>query len=295
MKKTTKNKIEYFSFILFIKVFRIFPYPFSKSFIGNLFILGGMVFKFRKKVALNNLKMVFPEKTAKEMKIILKKMYFNMGITVAETYFLDSSELINKVETKGWENLERAVKMGKGVILASGHIGNWELAAKYIAANYKFAAVFKTQRNKLFDKYNNELRENCNVTLINMKKALRPILKYLKKNYIITILTDQNAGKNGVLTDFLGHNASTYVGAAKISVKTGCPIVPAYSIKRDDGTHLYFFEEMILPDDHENTLASIKDFTELISKSIEKYIIEYPSQWFWVHRRWRGYKKARKT
>ncbi len=222
-------------------------------------------------------------------------MYFNMGVTVAEIYLLDIQKLMNKVETKGWENLKRAVNMGKGVILASGHIGNWELAGRYIAANYKLAAVIKTQRNKLFDKYTNELRENCNVTLINKKKALKPILKYLKEDFIITILTDQNAGKDGVLTDFLGHQASTYVGAAKISVKTSCPIVPAYSIRRDNGTHLFIFEEMILPDDYENTPASIKDFTEFISKSIEKYIIEYPAQWFWVHRRWRGYKKARKT
>ncbi len=73
MKKNTKNKVEYFFFILFIKVFRIFPYSFSESFIGNLFVLGGMVFKLRKKIAQNNLKMVFPEKTNNEMQIILKK------------------------------------------------------------------------------------------------------------------------------------------------------------------------------------------------------------------------------
>ena len=115
----------------------------------------------------------------------------------------------------------------------------------------------------------------------------------LGEGYIVSLLMDQNAGKNGVLTDFLGHEASTFVGAAKIAIKNGCPIVPAYAIRKDDGSHLFICEEIISANGFENNLKDITQFTEVISKRIEKYIFQYPHLWFWVHKRWKGRKKAR--
>ncbi|MDA3814014.1 MAG: hypothetical protein PF570_07160, partial [Candidatus Cloacimonetes bacterium] len=76
MKKLTKSKIEFFFFILFINIFKVFPYKFTRSFLGRLFVFGSGVVNIRKSLAKNQLKMIFPDKTAKEIKIILKKMYY---------------------------------------------------------------------------------------------------------------------------------------------------------------------------------------------------------------------------
>lgn len=293
MKKVTRSKIEFFFFKLFIKIFRVFPYNFIRLFLANLFVFGSSLFDIRRSLAKKQLQMIFPEKNEKEINKIIKKMFYHMGLTTAETYFGDKDKLFRNCEVKGWDNLDEAVKMGKGVILATGHIGNWELAGKYIAAHYDMAVVGKRQRNRYFDDYTNALRLKDNVIVINKKNALRPILKMLGDGFIVSLLMDQNAGKNGILTDFLGHDASTFVGAAKIAVKTGCPIVPAYAIRKDDGTHLFIFEELILPKGYENNLEEITKFTEMISKKIEKYIYQYPHLWFWVHKRWKGSKKAR--
>ena len=293
MKKKIKSKIEFFLFRIFYKLFKMLPYQSVEKIITQIFIFAGMIFGIRKKIAMIQLKMVFPEKSSQEIRKILIGMYRNMGITTAETYFGNTQELFDKAIVDGWEILDKAVKMGKGVILTTGHLGNWELAGRYIAANYKLGVVATRQRNRYFDSFTNKLREKENIIMIDKKKALRPIIKLLKENYIVSLLMDQNAGRNGILTDFLGFPASTFVGTAKIAIKIGCPIVPAFAIRLSEGTHRFICEEIIYSDNYENTLESIKELTELVSKKLEKYILKYPQQWFWVHRRWRGAKKGR--
>ena len=294
MKKATKSKIEFFFFKLFINIFKLVPYRLTKSFLANLFVFGTNLFDIRNSLAKKQLEMVFPEKTEKEIKKIIKKMYYHMGLTTAESYFGNKDKLFKTCKIEGWDNMKNAVKDGKGVILATGHFGNWELAGKYIASHFDMAVVGKRQRNRYFDDYTNALRLKDKVIVITKKNALRPILKMLSEGYIVSLLMDQNAGKNGVLTDFLGHEASTFVGAAKIAIKTGCPIAPAYAIRKDDGTHLFICEEIISPEGFKNNLEDITKLTEIISKRIEKYIYQYPHLWFWVHKRWKGSKKARK-
>ena len=294
MNKDTQSRIEFFFFKLFLNTFKILPYALVVKVLCNLFILGGFVVGIRKNVATRQLMMVFPEKSKNEINKILRRMYFDMGRVAAETYFGDSKKLFLKAEINGWENLEKAVDMGKGVIMVTGHLGNWELAGRYIASKFKLSVVAKKQRNRYFDEYTNKIREAENIVLIDKKNAFKPILKLLKKNYIVTILIDQNAGRDGILTDFLGFKASTFIGAAKIAIKTGCPIVPAFAVRAKDGTNHFTVEEIISPYKFQNDDKSVKELTEIISKKLEKYILKYPSQWFWVHKRWKGRDKARK-
>jgi KDO2-lipid IV(A) lauroyltransferase len=295
MRKPLQSRVEYISFLILYYGLKLLPLGIIKFLAAELMIFGGMVLGIRRKIAVNNLKMVYPEKSQKEINIILKKMYRDMGKTAAETYFANFNKLYEKVELEGWEHLEEAIKMGKGVILASCHTGNWELAGRYINTRYKLSVIYKKLRNRYFNDFTYSLRENDGLIMIEKKKALRTVLKLLKEKYIVTIMIDQNARKDGVLVDFLGHPASTYVGMAKIAIKNGTPIVSAIAIRQPNGVHKFFFEPIISPEGYKNNLDDIRELTEIVSKQIEKYILKYPSQWFWVHRRWRGSKKARKT
>ena len=294
MNKDTQSRIEFFFFKLFLNTFKILPFVLIVRIISNLFVLGGFVIGIRKNVARRQLMMVFPEKSKQEIDKILWRMYYDMGRVAAETYFGDSKKLFMRAEVKGWKNLEKAVNMGKGVIMITGHLGNWELAGRYIASKLKLSVVAKKQRNRYFDEYTNKIREAENIVLIDKKNAFKPIMKLLKQNYIVTILIDQNAGRDGIVTDFLGFEASTFIGAAKIAIKTGCPIVPAFAVRTEDGRNLFTVEEIIYPDKFQNDDRSIKELTEIISKKLEEYILKYPSQWFWVHKRWKGRDKAKK-
>jgi KDO2-lipid IV(A) lauroyltransferase len=250
MNKRIKSKIEFAFFRLFYGAFQRVPYGITERFFKSLFVFGGMVVGIRKTVALQNLQKVFPNYSKKERNAILKKMYYFMGKTIAEIYFCKYQKIAAKTTVKGFEHLEQAVSLKKGVILATCHSGNWEFAGKYIAAKYSLAVIYKKLRNPYFDSFTNELRLKAKIEVIHSKKSLKQIFTYLKKNYIITILIDQDAGKNGILTNFLGQPASTFPGAAKIAIKTGVPIVPAIALRDGNENNLLVFQKMILPEEY---------------------------------------------
>jgi KDO2-lipid IV(A) lauroyltransferase len=295
MKKPVLSIIEYIGFRLFTCLFRILPFCLCKRLFVAIFIFGGMVLGVRKKVAYANLSEVYEDKSKKEINTILKNMYTEMGKTAAETYCTDMDKLFDQVSVEGWDNLQKAVEMGRGVILATGHLGNWELAGRYISKHFKTAVVIRKQRNRLFNDYTNKLREKYDIKLIYTKNALKEMVKAFGEGYIVCLLMDQNAGKRGVLTDFLGRPASTFVGPAKIAIKYNIPIVPAAAIRTAEGRHLLYFDKIISAEGYDKSLTGVTALTQRISNQIEKYIHRYPQQWFWVHRRWRKYHRAREV
>ena len=119
MKKKTKSKIEFGLFMVFYSIFKLFPYKVNRFITTRLFIFAGMVIGVRKKVAEQNLRMVFPEKNLKEIQNIMKEMYRQMGLTAAEIYFGDINKLYSKIRVEGLEHLQEAFSHGKGVIIAS--------------------------------------------------------------------------------------------------------------------------------------------------------------------------------
>jgi Kdo2-lipid IVA lauroyltransferase/acyltransferase len=294
MNKKIKSKIEFILFRLFYGLFRFFPYRVSEWFLKHLFLFGGIILGIRRQVAEQNVQYILPNLPAKDRRQLLKKMYYFMGKTIAEIYFGKPKKLEENLTIRGWENLEEAVALKKGVILATCHSGNWEFAGKYIAKHFAMAVIYKKLRNPFFDKFTNDLRLQANIGIIHSRKALKQIFTYLKKNYIITILVDQDAGKNGIITDFLGKPASTFPGTARIALKTGVPIVPAIALRDENENNKLIFEKMILPGKFVNQKDAVKDLTEHTSRILEKHILQNPEHWFWVHRRWKGAHKVRK-
>ncbi len=293
MKKKTKSKIEFNLFKAFYNLNKKLPYVFVEKSIINLSKFAGNILKLRRNVAESNLKKIYPDKSRNERNKIILKMYENLGRTAAETYFGDREELLKKCDIRGFENISKALGKGNGAILATFHMGNWELAGISIARKHKMGVVLKKQRNRYFNDFTNKLRENENIVLIDKKNALRPIIQLLKQNYVVSILMDQNAGKYGIQTNFLGLPSSTFVGTAKIAIKQKCPIIPAIAYRNEKGENIFVVEPPIDTTKFSNNLQDVKALTELVSEKLEKYIHEHPADWFWVHKRWKGAKKAK--
>ncbi len=293
MRKPVQSRIEYFLFMCLYHTVKHFPLSVIKKTAAALMQFGGTVLGIRRKIAEQNLELIFPQMDKTEKKRIMRGMYREMGKNAAEVYFADFEELYKDVILEGWENLEEAFALNKGVILASAHTGNWELAGRFIHTRHKLSVIYKKLRNRYLNDFTYSLRSNDGLVMIELKNALRQILKLLKDKYIVTIMIDQNARRNGVQTMFLGHPASTHVGCAKIAIKTQTPIVPALALRTEEDKHKFIFEKMILPEGYRNTTEDIIALTEEVSAQLEKYILQHPEQWFWVHRRWRSYRKAK--
>jgi KDO2-lipid IV(A) lauroyltransferase len=252
-----------------------------------LFHIIGYRIGIRKKIALMQLQKVFPNLEQSILKTILKKLYRNMALTIQEIYLTDDKTLYSMCSIEGRENVDSALALGRGAVLATAHFGDWEAARILPLAGIPLSVVAKTQRNTLFDDYTNKIRRSCGLKVINMNRGLRDIIHQLAEGRFVAILMDQNAGSSGLMMDFLGFPASHWKGVAKLSLRYHVPIVPGFARRSDDGKIIFEFYKPILHEELEDCEASYRIVLEDVNQIIETKIREYPDQWFWVHKRWK--------
>ncbi len=212
-----------------------------------------------------------------------------------EIFVEDPSEVASRIlEPVDWSPFEKALAGGKGVILASLHLGNFELCGRVIAGRCSLLDVVKVQRNPLFDRYLDGMRKRHGILTVPVDGAGRATLSHLRQGHVVSLLLDQDAGDKGVIVDFMGLRASTWPGAARLSLQTGCPVLPVSLVRMPDGKHQLKFGATLEPDSLPADQRDITAYTQRISRELEVFVRSHPEQWFWVHRRWKsgGMKKA---
>ena len=265
----------------------------SRNKLGRM--LGGILqrlSKERRNVTLRNLSESLPNLSPAEHNKICRNSYDNLGITLAELLAFPSmseADFKNYVKITNTELVEEKIKSGKGIILLSGHFGNWELMA-YVAGlilNLPITIIVKPQSNKLSDKYLNKFRTQGGNKIVPMSNAARTILQALKKNEAIALLVDQSADwQKDVFVDFFGRPAATYEAPAAIALKYGSPIITGFAHRLPDCTYLVELKELDysdLDDSHE----SIIELTRRHVKVLEDNIMMNPGLWSWQHKRWK--------
>jgi Kdo2-lipid IVA lauroyltransferase/acyltransferase len=285
--KQLQNYLEYYCFRAFVALLKALPYCISKAFICLLFDAVGYRIGIRKEVALTQMRKVHPSWSLEKIRITLRRMYHQMALDICEIYLMDDSALVRKSRIVGKENVDAALALGRGAILATAHFGNWEAARILPLFDIPVSVITKRQRNRLFDSYTNAIRERNGVRTIDMKRGLRAIIADLRENRMVAILADQNAGSAGLVLDFLGYPASHWKGVAKLSLRYKIPIVPGFVVRDTDDSLRFEFSPMLyypeLSDDDANYGKVLSDITAIT----ERYILQYPEQWFWVHKRWK--------
>ena len=247
--------------------------------------------RYRRRVALRNLRDSFPDKSSEEIQSILRNSYINFGIVTVEFLRLGSkagkkasSELI----INGSEHLDRVLKNKSGSVLAAGHIGNWELLGSAMAQRWppvKGIAVHMS--NPYSDKFIEKLRFDGFEEVIYKSEPATSFLKSLKEGCNLGVISDQDAGKSGVFIDFLGRKASTPKGAAFFALKAKVPLFTVYSKRLDDGNYQAEIIPVELDYDGKITEEKIKTATQEIAYRLENFIRENPDQWLWFHKRWK--------
>jgi KDO2-lipid IV(A) lauroyltransferase len=290
LKKRIKHVFELFLLILIVNFLRIFTLKFS------LFLatkLGKLLYRLNKKHrgrALHNLECSFPEKSKEECQIILRKVYINLSKTFIEMINLKRYQkkyMQKKISIVGQDHLDKALKLKKGIIGITAHLDNWELlGAILISYGYSCDAIYHPMRNKLTNKYINKLRTNMGVGLISFKNALRPCLRSLKDNHILGMISDQDAGRDGIFVDFFNRPASTVQGPAFFSIKTEAPVLFFYMVRKENDDHVLHITPPLKMKRKGDFKKNMKINTKLWSDELEKQVRKRPEQWFWVHRKW---------
>lgn len=289
-----KSYGEYAFFRTALFCLKPWPSPWTTAFLRRMARVAGPILGVRLEVVKTQLRAVFPDLSAAELAGLTGKVYDHLGLTAAEVLFAEPDALFRTVDiSPGWEVLDRALASGKGAIAVTGHIGNFELGGRVLAQRFPLLDVVKIQRNAPFDRFLQDQRLQFGIRTVPVERSGRAVLEHLRAGGLVTLLVDQDAGKTGFVTDFLGLPASTWPGAAKISIRTGCPVIPVAILRNDDLSHTLHIGEALEPRGLSDRESDIREFTGRISAAVERFIWNRPEQWFWVHRRWKGAAEAR--
>jgi KDO2-lipid IV(A) lauroyltransferase len=201
---------------------------------------------------------------------------------------LTSQNLDRLVAFEGKQNIDSALKMGRGVIILTAHFGNWELLGASLAlSGYGVSFIVRPVRSSQLDALVNRNRESMGIGCIPRGRSVRDALRCLKRNELLGILADIDTRVDGVFVDFFGRPAFTPRGPMSIALKTGAALVPAFIIRQSDDTHRVVIEKALKLRITGVLEEDIRVNTARFTKIIESYIRQYPEQWIWIHQRWK--------
>jgi KDO2-lipid IV(A) lauroyltransferase len=194
------------------------------------------------------------------------------------------------------ENLDaplRVGQQGKGLLLLTGHFGNWEVAT--VAAitqlpQYKdyFYILRRPLQPRWFDALVTRRFRRAGLRTLPKRGSLDAILEHLTAGRIVVFVFDQCArGNDGIPVEFFGHPAGTFRSLALLALMTGAPVMPVSTWREPDGTHVLRFEEPLPRIEADDADEAIYRNTRAYNAFIEQAILRHPEQWFWFHRRWK--------
>src|SRR3989338_1384487 len=182
----------------------------------------------RRMIAYANLKAAFPEKEPGELKGLNKRHFENLGMSIIELLKLPVMHkryLDRHVKIENMDRLNSGLKKGKGVIVLTAHFGNWEISSLAAGLNgYKMSVFAREQKYERLNNLLNEFRQSTGCEVITKGFSVKDIIRALHNNGIVAMLSDQDAGANGVFVKFFNRPASAARGPVAFSVKTGAAI-----------------------------------------------------------------------
>jgi len=241
------------------------------------------------KHARRNIKRAFPGLSEAEAASVIAGMWDNLGRVAAEYPHLRKIQVFEpggRVETHGFEHVDRAVAAGRRMIIFSGHIANWEIAM-LAAVQYgiSVAQIYRAANNPLVDRMITRFRGDAGKLIPKGAVAARRAIATLRNGAHLTMLADQKMN-DGIPVPFFGRPAMTASALAALALRFDCDVLPA-RVERLKGAHfrLTVFPPLPLPrtgDSHADVAALMTQVNALL----ETWIRDGPEQWFWVHRRW---------
>ncbi len=251
----------------------------------------GSVVRYHRQDAIQALCEAFPEKGEPGRSAILKTMYRNLGMNLVEEFrlqHLPEEDLRRDITWEGDQHGREALASGKGMIVLSAHLGNWDILCT-MAPKFNFPATIITKKikNEALNRFWMEARSRFGLQFVPAHNSYRQCLSALRRNEIVGFILDQNMIRTeGIFVEFFGKPACTSPGLAFMSAQSGAAVVPAFITRRPNGAHLVRMLPPIAPPPDRKP-ETIQQYTQLYTKVIEDAVRLNPDQWIWIHRRWR--------
>lgn len=253
--------------------------------------LGRLIWRASKKHrrrALDNLALAMPELSAPDRERLARKVFEHFGRVTAD--FLTSprrtkEDLEASMSVEGLEHLDAALGKGKGIVMITGHFGNWERLAAWLSTHgYTITVVQRDVRDSSLNRMVQQLREGPGTKVIGRGDAARPIIERLRKNELVGILPDQNSDE--IFLPFFGKPAGTVLGPGVIAERTGAPVVCCWCVWTGPGRYRMIVEPALEAEPG----GSVKGEGTMraIHRRLEAMVRAHPEQWLWFHDRWKS-------
>jgi Kdo2-lipid IVA lauroyltransferase/acyltransferase len=285
--------LEYLPVWLIAQTLRWLPRPVARACAVGIGMLVYRLYPRLRQVGMRNLELAFPEKPEAERKQILKGVYRSLGRLLAEVpkfpeYTLENVERVAVYD--GLENYLAARNCGKGVLFMTAHLGGWEIGSfVHSLHGHWLNIVARKLDNSLLDRWVLRLRSLHGNKIHDKDEYARGLLAAMKRGETVGALMDTNmTPPQGVFVNYFGRPACTAAGIARVAMRTGAAVVPAFTIWDEAlGKYRIRFEPAIpmvcSGDDEADVVANTQNYTA----AIEQAVRAHPDQWLWVHRRWK--------
>ncbi|KTC77902.1 lysophospholipid acyltransferase family protein [Legionella brunensis] len=254
---------------------------------------------YRRRIILANINQVFGNSlTSSQKERLAKAFYSHMATSIKEIIqlrFMSEKKLREQVEVRGYQRLLDIVAQERGVLILTGHFGNWEFAPLGGILSFKefkgqFHFIRRTLGNKALEQLLFRRYYRAGLNVIPKKNSLEQVCNALDQNHAVVFVLDQHASltnRDGVAVEFFGKKAGTYRSLASFAQHTGVPVVPAAGYRLENGRHVLEFHEPIYWQDFGTAKESIYRNTLAYNQALERIILAHPEQWHWLHKRWK--------
>ena len=284
-RRTIRDGIEISPLILFIFCTKFFSLK-RRVAIGEFLVSWAIQAnkKLNRRLS-ENLDLIMPKKSGLQKKVFVKECSKLIGKTFIELIFNAEFQTNSKsfnYKKNELETLIKAHKQGRPIIIVSAHLGPWEAVRAVLKMHGLTAgAIYKKNKNQFYESLHlKAIKAGGEPIFSTGLGGTKKMVRHLKNGGIVAIMLDQ-AASDGEFFNFLGVPAKTSTSVAKIALKLNALVIPAYAIRRTTRSSIDIVFEK--PIEHTN----YQDMTSNLTKSIEARVLSTPSQWYWLHRRWK--------
>jgi KDO2-lipid IV(A) lauroyltransferase len=259
---------------------------------------------FRRDVIVDNLRRVFGSHVPEtEIERLAQAHYAHLAKLAGEFLryrWLSAARKRALVRVDGVEHFTKAWEAKRGILVLTGHFGNFEVATlaglmQFPEVHGRIHIVRRPIKPRWLDAMVNRRMRKAGFGTIGKRGSLDEVLGLLAQGDAIVVPFDQHAQRpDGIEVEFFGHPAGTFKSLAIIALATGAPVIPAAAWREPDGTHVLRFEPPLPAVECADPGEEIRRNTRAYNAALERLVLRHPEQWWWVHRRWKPFRKRAK-
>lgn len=292
VSQRVRRGITYGLAVSFVRLFNFLPRRaclFISSWLG---LLASRLLPRDRYKAMRHLALVYGDSLSIERRrTIVRHLYINAARNIADVIrFRDhfSDEIRPLVTVEGLEHFQRAIERGKGLIGITGHIGNFELVAAWVASSgFKTAVIGRRMYDERLDRLLLENRKETGIVNIATTDSPRVIVKWLKEGGALGVLIDNDSMRvRGMHVPMFNRLANTPIGQSVLGLRTGAAFVPMACVRTGDNRYRLIIRPEVTIEPSGDQDRDVYQITLACTREIERFILEFPDQWIWFHNRW---------